>query len=690
MAIKKLILGFIALGILALGFYYPAPVAKATDGGAGWVYNALWGTKEFGLDTAARFLARGLLKVTINTVIKKIQTAGREGRSPSFVQEWRNFLTQGQYRGESIFRSILANTEFCVDFGNNVRMNFGVSSDTVSRLLRNTRTNNFDPFTLRARCTMPQGWTLDNYRGDFNGRGGYSALLRLSEPQNNGYGALLMTLAEASNQRDLEQWADQAEAQAGSGYTGIRRSLSGRGSCDDPRPSSPGGQRCVIPTGSYFGTCSGSGVQCTRDETCRGGDPSTARCTFLGFTTTPGQLLGETAANAIDSNIGWLITSDEVSEVIVAIIYAVIDRLDDYTQPIRDDALARQGMRPPVTTDPYTACVDKCNRKPQDEIAACINRCSIIGPGTGTELAGPVEATLYTDPNYGGPKETFTSGDGDLSDNVSIRDNTASSLKVSSPYTIAILCEDKGTAGFVDRLLGNNCRAFTQDVPRLPSAIDNKVSYIDILPGNSVTLCPEDNFVSKEGGEAKDGYCESFYAGEEDPDLRDNEINNDTATSILVPLGWSVTLYQNTNYQGGSVTFTASSEDFQAYAFQRGMDNKASSIKVSAAPPPPTPTPTPGPPVCSDGIDNDGDGLIDLADPNCNNDPNGTYEGGGGGGGGGPTPTPIIYTPTPTPAPGFLTECNDGVDNDRDGLIDLVDPDCNNDPSGPSESFIIP
>jgi hypothetical protein len=31
-------------------------------------------------------------------------------------------------------------------------------------------------------------------------------------------------------------------------------------------------------------------------------------------------------------------------------------------------------------------------------------------------------------------------------------------------------------------------------------------------------------------------------------------------------------------------------------------------------------------PQCSDGVDNDGDGLVDLADPDCHGDPNGTSE----------------------------------------------------------------
>lgn len=49
--------------------------------------------------------------------------------------------------------------------------------------------------------------------------------------------------------------------------------------------------------------------------------------------------------------------------------------------------------------------------------------------------------------------------------------------------------------------------------------------------------------------------------------------------------------------------------------------------------------------ICDDGIDNDGDGLIDAADPDC------------------------IQPPQPE-------ICDDGVDNDGDGLVDHEDPDC--------------
>ncbi len=58
------------------------------------------------------------------------------------------------------------------------------------------------------------------------------------------------------------------------------------------------------------------------------------------------------------------------------------------------------------------------------------------------------------------------------------------------------------------------------------------------------------------------------------------------------------------------------------------------------------------PPACSDGVDNDADGLIDLVDPGC---------------------ADAADTDETDPLP---PACSDGLDNDGDGLIDLVDPGC--------------
>ncbi len=52
--------------------------------------------------------------------------------------------------------------------------------------------------------------------------------------------------------------------------------------------------------------------------------------------------------------------------------------------------------------------------------------------------------------------------------------------------------------------------------------------------------------------------------------------------------------------------------------------------------------------ACTDGLDNDGDGLVDMADPGC--------------------PFPFASPENP--------QCDDGLDNDGNGLVDFADSKC--------------
>ena len=82
-------------------------------------------------------------------------------------------------------------------------------------------------------------------------------------------------------------------------------------------------------------------------------------------------------------------------------------------------------------------------------------------------------------------------------------------------------------------------------------------------------------------------------------------------------------------------------------------------------------TPVEPGPDCSDGIDNDDDGLTDSAqDPDC--DASGSEAG--------ETAPPITSSPpSPAPSTGGAADCSDGEDNDGDGLTDSAqDPDCEN------------
>jgi hypothetical protein len=67
--------------------------------------------------------------------------------------------------------------------------------------------------------------------------------------------------------------------------------------------------------------------------------------------------------------------------------------------------------------------------------------------------------------------------------------------------------------------------------------------------------------------------------------------------------------------------------------------------------------------ACSDGWDNDGDGLVDRADPGCASDNDNSEI----------AHDPTCLTPT---SPSESEQCKNGIDDDRDGLIDMLDPGC--------------
>ena len=158
--------------------------------------------KEYVLDTIARAIARSLLNVAVSGIINKIQTGGRDG-GPAFVQNWRNFQTDAQYRGENVFRSILASTTLCNYTSVGIKSLFG-ANQRVSSTGQNLRVNNFDPFSLRAACTMPSNFNLTNYQNDFAGNGGWNAWSRMLEPQNNFYGSLFISLDEFYGKQQLK------------------------------------------------------------------------------------------------------------------------------------------------------------------------------------------------------------------------------------------------------------------------------------------------------------------------------------------------------------------------------------------------------------------------------------------------------------------------------------------------------
>ncbi len=116
-----------------------------------------------------------------------------------------------------------------------------------------------------------------------------------------------------------------------------------------------------------------------------------------------------------------------------------------------------------------------------------------------------------------------------------------------------------------------------------------------------------------------------------------------------------------------AVTFSTSTQSMGGWAWHGRTPNgwgwmDFSMVSTSRALPP---TPEgPDPVRCHDGIDNDGNGLIDCADPTCKGNP-------------------IALCPAKETDCGMLGRtncCNNGMDDDLDGPIDCADSDCTGDP----------
>ncbi|HVZ11115.1 MAG TPA: hypothetical protein VG941_01715 [Candidatus Paceibacterota bacterium] len=185
----------------------------------------------------ARCTARQIMNTIISQTLTIARTRGRDG-GPTFVTNWNNFQAQAQYRGENIFRAMLSTSKVCPYFGDDLKKAFGLSpNQKISLGAQKTRVDSLTSFASDIGCTMPAGFDPAKFDQDFAGAGGWDAIARLAQPQNNYYGALLLSYNEAAKQRTAAQTADVNQVLANNGYTGI----SGNGKSDSCLIKGPAG-----------------------------------------------------------------------------------------------------------------------------------------------------------------------------------------------------------------------------------------------------------------------------------------------------------------------------------------------------------------------------------------------------------------------------------------------------------------
>ncbi|MBI4120070.1 MAG: hypothetical protein HY454_01250 [Parcubacteria group bacterium] len=242
---------------------------------------------EHPINESVRNRARETLTEIQEKVLENIRSSGRGG-GPVFVQNWRQFLQTGQYRGEDVFRAILADATF----GNNPTICDYLREPLAKTFNARTTIPNFEPskyrvdslqyFKIENKCTLPAGFDVQKFREDFS-YGGWAAWARLMEPQNNFFGLLANATAELNKQRVFEEQLDLNEANSGSGF------LSRRSSCK--------------------------------------GDAPNRTCLVLGEIKTPGKILEASIQRTIDEDLSWLTSSDAMGELSAEVAEALFNSL---------------------------------------------------------------------------------------------------------------------------------------------------------------------------------------------------------------------------------------------------------------------------------------------------------------------------------------------------------------------------
>lgn len=195
-------------------------------------------------DSTAREKGRQALQTLSDYIINVISNMGRKGQiqeasSKFFVQNFRNFGLEGQYRGENLWRGLLyvaayGDTQKSIppllcDHIKNSQAFRSLLPSKVNDLIQsgvNRRVNSLQEYLLASKCDSFVNQNYQAFMNDFGAGGGWEMFEKLSQPQNNIFGAIDLAMNELERQRQIEEQSDINEVLSGSGYLGLRECLS--------------------------------------------------------------------------------------------------------------------------------------------------------------------------------------------------------------------------------------------------------------------------------------------------------------------------------------------------------------------------------------------------------------------------------------------------------------------------------
>ncbi len=229
---------------------------------------------EWAFQIATEALRRQLLNMIVDQIVNWIQGGG----TPRFITDWPGFFRDAVDQAGGRFLQELGLGQLCSAFGFQLRFAF-IPIPT---------------FAERSSCTLSQvGVNIDNFLKDFKSGGWVAWDEMVLKPQNNIYGAYLMAWDEREVEKSAAQKAAEAEAQAGKGFLSVRRCIR---SHIETIPIYPGGTTTKTVCDEYQ-------------------------------IVTPGAVVGDLAAQALGSDIPYIISAKDFGAYVSAITNAILNRI---------------------------------------------------------------------------------------------------------------------------------------------------------------------------------------------------------------------------------------------------------------------------------------------------------------------------------------------------------------------------
>jgi len=250
--------------------------------------------KESILDLAARVFARSLLRAFIDNVTYWIRTGDWRGGS-YIIKNWKEYLKEETNFELLHFLKDLNLEWLCEPFAPQVKI--ALSWPEAAKF----------SFKQRVECGLwdvLEGWqvTIEDFYNDFR-KGNWQAYVKVNmEPQNTFYGSYMIGF-----DKKYERMGDKAEAKRSQAISSLGYKAHLKlppGACD---------QSCL----SHCRENTDYGEEYCRHECC----PD------IEEISTPGSSIHDTIQKTMGIDIDWLISADEIDEVIIAIIGALMDRI---------------------------------------------------------------------------------------------------------------------------------------------------------------------------------------------------------------------------------------------------------------------------------------------------------------------------------------------------------------------------